>query len=91
MYEIWSWIFEFSNKIFTEIMAETEKKHSEQEVNPAASGMGDNSAEVGVDFGQSVNETDPRSEEIEPATLEESCRNMFTKISEYLQCELNGW
>ncbi|XP_028404906.1 biogenesis of lysosome-related organelles complex 1 subunit 2-like [Dendronephthya gigantea] len=71
-------------------MAETEIKHSEQEVNPGTSVKGEISSEIAADSGQAVNETASRSDEIKPATLEESCRNMFTNISEYLQCELNA-
>ena len=72
-------------------MAETAPEFPEQEASSSSSATESSSAETAAGAGQESGKTNSTSEEIiEPASLDESCQNMFKKITEYLQCELNG-
>ena len=72
-------------------MAETAPPNIEQETASSSSTKEGNLVETAAGTSDESSETNSRSGEmVEPANLEESCKHMFTKISEYLQCELNG-
>ena len=72
-------------------MSETAPQPSEQETSSSSSTKEDSSPETTTGSSQESEKTNWRSDEvIDPAGLDESCKNMFKKISEYLQCELNG-
>jgi hypothetical protein len=72
-------------------MSEAAPQQSEQETSSRSTTKESVSLETATATGQESEQTNLRSEKvIEPAGLDESCQNMFRKISEYLQCELNG-
>ncbi len=73
-------------------MAEIAPQPSEQETSSSSPTTENSSPETTAGCSQEPGKTNARSGEIniEPAGLDESCQNMFKKISEYLQCELNG-
>ena len=72
-------------------MAETASQTLEEETASVSSVIEKNRVETTAGTCDESNEINSRSEAIiEPASLNETCKHMFTKISEYLQCELNG-
>ena len=72
-------------------MSETAPQPPEQETSSSSSTKEDSSSETTTGSSQECGKTNLKSDEmIEPAGLDESCQNMFKKISEYLQCELNA-
>ena len=73
------------------MMADTTSQLSVEDTSSDSSNVQNNSAESISASAHESSQPNSRSEEmIEPVGLDESCQNMFKKISEYLQCELNS-